>query len=161
MIAYPVLVIRPVQGVPVPGGSPWKAVWGENNSKRLRPLREVGRQYGSVGMPGDEGEGVAHPLLGTAAAAVRLLLQPFGVHALHQLRIRGGSHGVARAADVERAGKGVPLRVGRAAEADMAALKVHAQTGEVGVRISGKREGSDARFVGGRSVAAEHCSIGK
>ena len=28
MIAYPVLIIRPVQGVPVPGGSPWKAVWG-------------------------------------------------------------------------------------------------------------------------------------
>ena len=140
MIAYPVLVIRSVQGVPVPGGSPWKAVWGENNSKRLRPLREVSRQYGSVGMPGDEGEGVAHPLLGTAVAAVRLLLLPFGEDALHQLRIRVGSHGVARAADVERAGKGVPLRVGRAAVADVAALQVHAQACEVGVRISGKRE---------------------
>ncbi len=99
-------------------------------------------------MPGDEGEGVAHPLLGTTTAVVGLLLLPFGEDSFDELRIRRGSHGVARSADVERTGKGVPLRVGRAAEADMAALKVHAQTGEVGVRVSGKRDGFRARFVG-------------
>lgn len=99
-------------------------------------------------MAADERQRSPQAFRGAALAVVGLLLLPFGEDSFDDLGIRRGSHGVARAADVERAGNGFAPAVGRAAEADMAALQVHAQAGEVGVRVAGKRTEVRARFVG-------------
>lgn len=112
-------------------------------------------EHRGVRMAVDVGEGVAQFLLVAALAVPFLLLEEAGVHFADQRGVVRCSGGVTYAADVERAGD-----ASRAGIADVAVMQVHAQKGEVVVRVAAQGVHRCARFVGGRSVAARRSGEG-